>query len=75
MTTVTVERIMAIGAVVFDSSKPQCTAAHPTLEEQYKFEWAFAHLDLNGDRYLDQTELQVIRNAVPEIATDLPPAD
>ena len=68
----TVQRIMAIGAIVFDSSLPQCTAAHPTPDEQYEFEWAFAHLDLNGDRYLDQTELQVVRNSAPEIASDLP---
>ena len=66
---------MALGVIVFDSSNTLCTAAHPTPDEQYKFEWAFANLDLNGDRYLDQTELQVVKNAVPEISDDLPSAE
>lgn len=36
--------IVALGLVVFDSGNPKC-AQHPSAEDQYIFEWAFANLD------------------------------
>ena len=56
---------MALGVVVYDKGNPRCTS-HPTPEEQYLYEWTFAHLDLNGNTALDQTELQVLTSVVPE---------
>ena len=58
---------MAIGLVVFDEGNPRC-APHPTVAEQYQYEWAYANLDKDGNSYLDQTELNVLRTAVPEIS-------
>ena len=60
------KEIAALGVVVFDKGNPRC-ASHPTPEEQYLYEWAFAHLDLNGNTALDQTELQVLKSTVPEV--------
>ena len=57
---------MAIGLVTFDQENPRC-AAPPSAEEQYLFEWTFANLDANGDRYLDQTEISILVKAVPEV--------
>ena len=56
---------MALGVVVYDKGNPRC-ASHPTPEEQYLYEWTFAHLDLNGNTALDQTELQILTSVVPE---------
>ena len=44
--------IMAVGFVVFDEGNPRCTA-HPTVEEQYQYEWAFANLDADWNQLLD----------------------
>ena len=60
------KEIMALGVVVYDKGNPRC-ASHPTPEEQYLYEWVFAHLDLNGNTALDQTELQVLKSVVPEV--------
>lgn len=65
---------MTLGVIVFDTYNTQCTTAHPTPSEQYDFEWAFANLDLNGNGYLDQTEMSVLKSAVPEVSDDLPTA-
>ena len=66
--------IMTLGVIVFDTKNTQCTTAHPSSSEQYNFEWAFANLDLNGDGFLDQTEMSVLKNAVPEITEEVPTA-
>ena len=49
---------------------PKCVK-QPNSTDQYVLEWVYANLDLNGDSYLDQSELDIVRKAVPQIASQI----
>ena len=62
--------IVALGVVVFDEANPIC-ARHPSSDYQYTFQWLYANLDANGDSFLDQTELERLGVAVPELESSI----